>query len=75
MGFFTERGDARSVWCGIVATLTFTLWTLGWLPVPIAVPFDLYYTAIFGNLVLFIVGYAASLALPRREVVDRELRI
>lgn len=66
MGFFTQRGDARSVWCGIVATLAFTLWTLGWLPLGFAVPFDLYYTAIFGNLAMFGVGYAASFALPRR---------
>ncbi len=75
MGFFTARGDSRSVWFGIAATLAFTLWTLGWLPIPFAVPFDLYYTAIFGNLVMFVVGYAASLALPRRTPVDRGLRI
>jgi SSS family solute:Na+ symporter len=60
---------------GGTATVAFTLWTLGWLPIPFAVPFDLYYTAIFGNLVMFGVGYAASLALPRRGAVDRGLRI
>lgn len=75
MGFFTARGDARSVWCGIVATLVFTLWTMGWLPIPFAVPFDLYYTAVFGNLAMFVVGYAAALALPRREAIDPVLRI
>jgi SSS family solute:Na+ symporter len=75
MGFFTTRGDARAVWCGIVATLAYTLWTLGWLPVPIAVPFDLYYTAIFGNLLMFVVGYAAALALPRKSPMPRDLRI
>ena len=75
MGFFTARGDARSVWCGIAATVTFTLWTLGWLPVPFAVPFDLYYTAIFGNLLMFVVGYAAALALPRKSPMPRDLRI
>ena len=75
MGFFTRAGDARSVWCGIIATLTYTLWTMGLLPLPYAVPFDLYYAAIFGNLLMFVVGFTASRFLPRRAPLDEHLSL
>ena len=67
LGFLTRRGDARSVWGGVVATAVFTLWTMGLFPARFTVPFDTYYTAFFGNLVMFVVGYALATALPRRE--------
>jgi SSS family solute:Na+ symporter len=61
IGFLTDRGDARSVWAGIIATMLFTTWTIlsrnGFLPDAVSVPFDLYYTAIIGNVVMFIVVY------------------
>ncbi len=75
IGFFTPLGDARAIWCGIVATVAYTLWTLGWLPLPIPVGFDLYYAAIFGNLVMLIVGFVAGLALPRATRVASDLSI
>ena len=75
IGFLTRRGDARSVWCGIGATALFTVWTLGWLPERVSVPFDRYYTAAFGNLVMFVMGYAASLAWPRKTSLERDLSL
>jgi len=66
LGFVTRRGDARAVWCGIAATVTFTLWTIGGIPGAAAPPFDTYYTAFFGNLLMFMVGYALGVALTRR---------
>ncbi len=75
IGFFTRLGDARAIWCGIGATLIYTLWTMGVLPVLIEVPFDLYYAAIFGNLTAFLVGFAAALMIPRRSPVPDDLTL
>ena len=69
LGFFTKVGDAFSIWVGIVSTVIFTTWTLlaqhGHLPQAITVPFDLYYTMIVGNLVMFFVSFFAA-AIFRR---------
>lgn len=68
-GFFTNLGDARAVWVGLACTLLFTTWTVipsDWLPDFLHVPFDLYYVRIVGNLVFFVVGFLASLLIPRR---------
>ena len=75
IGFFTRRGDARAVWCGIVSSATFTLWTLGVFPERFSAPFDLYYTSLFGNIVMFAVGFGASLLWPRRIPIRPELSI
>ncbi len=57
LGFFTLKGDARAVWVGLLCTALFTLWTVlakkGLLPDGWSMPFDLYYTAIIGNLIMF----------------------
>jgi len=70
LGFLSRRGDARAAWWGIVATLLFTSWTVltneGMLPTALSAPFDLYYTGLIGNLVMFLVGYGAALCWPRR---------
>lgn len=76
VGFLTRRGNARSVWMGIVCTLLFVIWTLiaknmpQILPHFMKVPFDLYYTDIFGNLIMFFVGYSVGALWPvrRRDV-------
>ncbi len=74
LGFFTEQGDARAVWSGLLLTAVFTLWTIlakkellpdGWV-----VPFDLYYTAIIGNLLMFVFGFfMARFVFHRRNKV------
>ena len=77
LGFFTTRGDARSVWCGIVLTILFTGWTVvaakapHVLPDALNVPFDLYYTGIIGNIVMFFSGYLVGCLLTART--DRSL--
>lgn len=64
LGMFTQRGDARAVWCGIVATLLFTLWTIAstraWLPPQLSIPFDAYYTMLLANLLMFAVVFVAA---------------
>lgn len=71
IGFLTRKGDARAVWAGIVATMIFTAWTLlakkGLLPKSLSVPFDLYYTGIIGNVVMFIVVYFAATIWHSRQ--------
>lgn len=71
LGFFTRKGDARSVWVGILFTMIFTAWTIlaknGLVPESLSVPFDLYYTGIIGNLLMFIVGYFVAMLFPRRD--------
>ena len=68
IGFFSTRGDARHVIVGIIATMTFTLWTImssqGVLPETLSYPFDLYYTGLIGNIVMFLIAYGASLFFP-----------
>lgn len=74
LGFFTRRGDARAAWCGIALTMAFTAWTVladkGLLPDAWSVPFDLYYTGLVGNLVMFGVGYGAGRLWPRRQPLE-----
>ncbi|QHI69175.1 sodium:solute symporter family transporter [Tichowtungia aerotolerans] len=69
LGFFTKIGDARCVWIGITCTVLFTLWTIlaksGVLPESMNIPFELYYTMIIGNLVMFLVSFSAA-ALTRK---------
>ena len=70
LGFFSNRGDARAAWCGIACTLVFTGWTVltnkGVLPEALSAPFDLYYTGLIGNLLMFVVGYLAASYWPAR---------
>lgn len=78
LGFLTRRGDARAVWCGIAATVAFTSWTLlpaRWLPEALRVPFDLYYTSIVGNTIMFAIGYGMALIFPARGRHLRNLNV
>ncbi|MBD3648020.1 MAG: sodium:solute symporter [Pseudomonadales bacterium] len=63
IGFFTRRGDARHILCGIGGTMVFTAWAIlgsnilpGWLQYP----FDLYYTGLIGNIVMFLIAWGLS---------------
>lgn len=69
LGFFTQKGDARSIWVGIIFTICFTIWTLLVKnQVLESAPFDLYYTGILGNILMFLIGYFASLLFIHRPV-------
>jgi len=79
LGFFTRKGDARSVWVGILFTMIFTAWTIlaknGLVPESLRAPFDLYYTGFIGNLVMFIIGYAVATFLPRKDKDLKQLTV
>ena len=76
LGFFTVRGDARAIWVGLILTALFTLWTIlakkGLLPTGWNLPFDLYYTAIIGNLLMFFSGFivASFIFTAKRDVSE-----
>jgi len=67
IGMLTTRGNGRAAACGIVCTLAFTSWTLlaknDLLYESLSVPFDLYYTSVVGNVVMFVVAYTVGLIL------------
>ncbi len=69
IGMLTTCGNGRAAACGIVCTLAFTTWTLleknGLMPESLSlnVTFDLYYTSIVGNAVMFVVAYTVGLVL------------
>jgi solute:Na+ symporter, SSS family len=71
IGFFSTRGDARHIVAGIIGTMMFTMWTIlssrGYLPDALVFPFDLYYTGLIGNIVMFLIAYIASLLLIRKQ--------
>lgn len=65
-GFFTKWGDGRAAGVGVVATVCYTICIIlgknELIPMP---PFDLYYAAIIGNLIMFGVTALASCVFPR----------
>lgn len=72
LGFLTRKGDARAVWIAIVFTIIFKAVTIfpeyGFiLPKTMALPFDLYYAGILGNLIMFAVAFTAACLLPKKE--------
>jgi len=83
LGFLTRRGDARAVGCGILCTILFTGWTLlakfagehlmnhsslgPFFALILKIPFDLYYTTMIGNLILFSVGFLVGTWLPGQD--------
>ncbi len=73
IGFFSKRGDARNVLIGIAGTMVFTGWTIlssrSMLPSAVQFPFDLYYTGLIGNIVMFLIAYGSSLLLPRLATI------
>jgi len=72
LGFFTKRGDDRSMTIAIVATFLYSLYRaladFDWFPDSFKIALldkaDAYYTAIIGNVFIFIFAYTLALMLP-----------
>lgn len=60
IGFFSKRCRATHIGLGILATMAFTGWTVLAGNDLVDYPFDLYYTGLLGNVVMFIVAYGSS---------------
>ncbi len=71
MGFFTKRGDERSIWIAIACTVIFTasMWIF---EKQLKDYFDLYYVGMIGNLVMFVVAFIAASFIPskKRDLTD-----
>ncbi|WP_432800414.1 sodium:solute symporter [Poriferisphaera sp. WC338] len=80
IGFFTRAGDARAIWIGILFTVIFTGWTIvaknppenldeqnKFIQMIYAVPFDLYYTGMLGNIIMFILGFIVGSVLGTKK--------
>jgi SSS family solute:Na+ symporter len=74
LAFLSKRTNARGVYAGIVACIAFTAWatlTLGAKPLVnlgrFNFPWHDYMIGAVGNVVLFVVGYAASLLFEHAE--------
>ncbi len=79
LGFFTTRGDARAVWCGLLLTALFTAWTVlsnrGLLAESLAITFELYYTAIIANFIMFMSGFVIGRLIFKSDSSVREYSI
>jgi SSS family solute:Na+ symporter len=77
LGFFSKRGDARAIWVGIICTVLFTIWVIlgnrKLLPDYMTFKFDLYYTMIFSNAIMFVSSYIAALMLGRKKPLAEKL--
>jgi len=71
LGFFTKYGNAKSVWIGLILTSLFSAWTIlssrGLVPEWLHVPFDLYYTGLIGNIIMFTVAIIAAILLSEKK--------
>ena len=70
-GFFTTIGDAKAAWSGLFCSFLFTVWSIvsekNLLPEVMSFPFDLYYTGIVGNVIMFTVGFLVAALLPCKK--------
>jgi len=79
LGFFTKKGNAKSVWIGLILTTLFTIWTIlakrGMVPDWMNVPFDLYYTGLIGNIIMFSVAFMVAVFLMDQKKNLKNLTI
>jgi len=79
IGFFTRLCDWRSICIGISFTICFTIWAVlsGYdiLPEQFTAKFDLYYTAILGNLIMLTVSLTTGFFIKRKDALDSSLSI
>jgi SSS family solute:Na+ symporter len=71
LGFLTQRGNGKTAWFGIILTFIFSSWTVlssnELLPNWLSVPFDLYYTGLIGNILMFVSIFIISAILYKKK--------
>ncbi len=69
LGFMTTRGDGLAAAMAILFTIIWSAYmalvAAGHVPSWLTLPVDVYYAGIFGNVVMFVVGYAFASFLPK----------
>ncbi len=68
IGFFSSRCSTIHILLGIAATMAYTLWTIASSRSAIDYPFDLYYTGLLGNIVMFLVTYGSSYVIKPARI-------
>ncbi|MBO6563548.1 MAG: sodium:solute symporter [Pseudomonadales bacterium] len=63
IGFFSKRCNTIHIALGIAATMIYTVWTILSSRDVVNYPFDLYYTGLLGNVVMFVVAYGSSFVI------------
>ena len=66
LGMFTRVGDQRSVVIGIGFTVAFSIWAMLMQFGVLEPVFDLYYTALIGNVIMFAVSFLAGILLKTK---------
>lgn len=66
IGFFSQRCNSFHIGLGIAATMIYTVWTILSSRDVVNYPFDLYYTGLLGNIVMFVVAYGSSFLFQPR---------
>ena len=69
IGFLSRRCQTIHIALGIAATMAYTAWTLASARSLAPYPFDLYYTGLLGNIVMFVVAYGSSFIITHKERV------
>ena len=72
IGFFSRLCGTVHIALGIAATMVFTAWTLSGGKGHAVYPFDLYYTGLLGNLVMFVVAYGSALISANLPLTERK---
>ena len=71
IGFLTRVGNVGTAWIGIGLTFMFSLWTIlsaqEILPDWMSSPFDLYYTGLIGNIVMFATIFMLASLISKRK--------
>lgn len=72
LGMLTRVDDARSVLIGIIFTVSFSVWALMMQMGFATVRFDLYYTGLIGNIIMFATSLGAGILLKAkpRDLTD-----
>lgn len=67
IGFFSKRCSSLHIALGIAATMVYTVWTILSSRDVVNYPFDLYYTGLLGNIVMFVVAYGSSFVIRTQK--------
>lgn len=67
IGFFSKRCEAIHIGLGIIATMIYTSWTISSGATGNNLLFDLYYTGLLGNIVMFSVAWGSTFLIKSRS--------
>ena len=76
IGFFSRRCQTTHIVIGILATMCYTGWTIASSNGLASYPFDLYYTGLIGNIVMFMAAWGSSYIIkPAKPTTEYQTSI